>query len=385
VTDYARPETELLLRCASPGEGDERAERIRALASGPLDWKYLLDAAGAHGLTPLLYWGLRAVRPEVIPQSLAERFQDNTRNSVQMAGSLLQLVGLFAREGISVLPFKGPTLAMAAYGNLALRQFVDLDLYIHKEDALRARDVLMAQGYSVSVQLNRKWEEAFLRDYDELGFRGPAGHPLVELHWGVAPRFFSVELDIAGLWQRSVCVNLANREVPTIGVEDLLFVLCVHASKHCWPRLSMVADIAWLVAASDIRWDEIFERARELGAIRMLLLGTELARRLLEIPLPEQVRKSIAQDRIAQSLAESLVARLALLQTEEMPSGILRDGRFHIRTRERWRDRTCYFVRLATRIGVEDREAADLPSSLAFLYPMLRVPRLLRKYGMRIS
>jgi Uncharacterised nucleotidyltransferase len=45
-----------------------------------------------------------------------------------MTGSLLQVVDLFSREGIPVLPFKGPTLAMAAYRNLALREFVDLDL-----------------------------------------------------------------------------------------------------------------------------------------------------------------------------------------------------------------------------------------------------------------
>ena len=72
------------------------------------------------------------------------------------------------------------------------------------------------------------------------------------------------------------------------------------------------------------------------------------------------------------------------MQTEDTASGILRDGRFHMRARERWRDRACYFARLTTRVGVEDRQTADLPSALAFLYPMLRVPRLLRKYGMRI-
>jgi len=384
VRDYARPETELLLRCASPVGSDERAERIRALAGGPLDWKYLLDAAGAHGLTPLLYWGLKAVRPQVITPALTESFHDNTRNSVQMTAHLLQVMDLFAGEGISVLPFKGPTLAAAAYGNLALREFVDLDLYVHKADALRARDVLIAQGYSFSVQLNSKWAEAFLRDYDEVGLLGPDGHPLVELHWAIAPRFFSVALDVAEFWRRSVSVTLANREVPTPGAEDLLFVLCVHATKHCWPRLSMVADIAWLLRAADIRWEEVCERASELGSLRMLLLGTELARRLLGTRLPEEVRKRAAEDRMVQSLAESVGVRLARLETEEKANGILGDGRFHMCARERWRDRACYFARLTTRVGVEDRQIADLQSVLAFLYPMLRVPRLLRKYGMRI-
>ena len=63
---------------------------------------------------------------------------------------------------------------------------------------------------------------------------------------------------------------------------------------------------------------------------------------------------------------------------------ILGAGAFHMRARERWHDRVRYFVRLTTRVGVEDWQMADLPSWLAFLYPMLRFPRLLRKYGMRI-
>jgi len=85
-----------------------------------------------------------------------------------------------------------------------------------------------------------------------------------------------------------------------------------------------------------------------------------------------------------QSLAESVGLRLARLEAEEKANGILGDGRFHMRARERWRDRASYFARLTTRVGVEDWQIADLPSVLAFLYPMLRVPRLMRKYGMRI-
>ena len=163
-----------------------------------------MQTAAAHALTPLLYWGLKAVRPETIPASLAESFQDNTRNSVQLAAKLFQLMDLFAGEGIRVLPFKGPTLAVAAYGNLALRKFVDLDLLVRKEDTLRARGILLGNGYrTAGFELNRKWEEAYLRDYDEFGLLGPDGYPLVELHWAVTPRFFSVPLDIAEFWGRA--------------------------------------------------------------------------------------------------------------------------------------------------------------------------------------
>ena len=381
MTEYDRPETELLLCCAAPGN-QRRAERIRALSGQSPDWPYLLNMAAAHRVTPLLYWRLGAVRPETIPDSLAERFRENTRKSVQLTAELLQLMDLFAHEGIQVLAFKGPTLAVTAYGNLALRQFLDLDLLVHREDALRARAVLLGSGYRNSLQLDSRWEEAYLREYDEFGLIAPDGNSLVELHWAVTPRYFCVPLDIAEFWRRASPVTVGNRQVAAPGVEDLLLVLCLHGAKHCWRRLSMVCDIAWLMSRSKIRWDEVLEQARGLGSVRMILLGAALAGRLFEMPLPDPIRRGVEADRRVPTLAAQVSARL--LQTGPARSSILGAGAFHMRARERWRDRVLYIGRLTTRVGVEDRQMADLPSWLAFLYPILRFPRLFRKYGMRI-
>ena len=388
MTEYARSETELLLRCASPPGSANRAERIRVLSSQALDWQYLLRMAEAHALTPLLYWGLKPIRPEAIPTSLAQSFQENTRNSLYLAAELFQLVELFAREGIRVLPLKGPTLAAAAYGNIVLRQFVDLDLLVRKEDALQARSVLLKNGYTSILQLNAKWEAAYLHAYDELGLRGPDGHPLVELHWAVTPRYFSVPLDIGQFWERATSVNLGSREITALGAEDLLLVLCLHAAKHCWSRLSMVSDVAWLMRACDIHWNEVLDRARRLGCLRIVLLGAELAAKLLEIPLPPAVGRSSPADLGVQTLTAQIVQRLLQSPSSEGSAGsllrnILGAGSLHLRAREHWQDRIRYFVRLATTVGVEDWEFVDLPSSLAFLYPMLRFPRLLRKYWIR--
>lgn len=382
MTEHVRRELELLLCCAAPEGSGRQAERIRTLCGQPLDWPYLLHAAAAHALTPLLYWGVKAVRPDLIPEELAARFRENTRNSVQLTSELFRVLDLLAGAGIRVLPFKGPTLASAAYGNLALREFSDLDLLVRREEALRARDVLAANGYRDILQLNAKWDQAYMRDYDEFALKGPDGGPLVELHWAITPRFFSAPVDIARFWERATPVKLGNREVLAPGEEDMLLVLCLHATKHCWPRLSMVSDVAWLMAKPGIRWEEVLERARGAGGVRMLLLGTELAARSYGNSLPEAVQRAASQDRDVEPLAARVAARL--LETRREESGIGRTGVFHVRARERWRDRVRYVVRLATRVGVEDRQAADLPRSLAFLYPILRLPRLLRKYGIRI-
>jgi hypothetical protein len=373
---------ELALLCAAPSGSVRHADRIRALSGQPLDWEFLLRFAAEHSVSPLLYWGLKANRPDSIPAALARAFQDNTGNSMALTGELLRLLELFAGKGVSVLPYKGPTLAMSAYGNLALRQFGDLDFLVRKEDALRAQEALLASGFQSGLRLSSRRRKAYLRAYDEFALTGPNGRFLVELHWAVTRRYFSVPLDIQPFWERAAAVPIGNRAVPAPCADDMLLVLCLHAAKHCWTHLSMVSDIAWLAEARDIGWERVLERARGLGAVRMVLLGAELGRRLLDMPLPDAVARRAAADRAVQALAGRVAERMT--ETPGYDYTILESVLFHMQARERWRDRLRYLARLTTATGLEDWETIDLPPALAFLYALLRFPRLAIKYCTRL-
>jgi hypothetical protein len=377
----ALPEIRLLISCVSPAKN--QGESIRVLADEKLDWELLLRLAARHAITPLLYCKLKAVSPHRISAPLETAFQENARNSLLLTGELLQLQQLFQREGIPVLPVKGPTLAMAAYGNLALRQFVDLDLLVPKSHALHARDLLLARGYVNHQQLSPRREKAYLRVYYEFTLSSEGGQSLVELQWATTPHFFSVPLEISPFWDRAESICLAHREVPSLCTEDLLLVLCIHGAKHCWSYLSLVADVAWLITRRpNVQWDALLQRARSIGGLRMVLLGLKLASSILEAPLPQSLLQSIESDRSVRILAAKVTARL--FSPRDQPGGILRDGIFHMQAREHWQDRARYVYRLTTTPSLEDWQIVDLHPALTFLYPVLRFPRLLRKYWMRI-
>src|SRR5207245_416710 len=138
-------EAELLL-CASRASMDSgRAERIRALVRQSIDWGYVLGIGRRHGVLPLLYWHLSKIWPDAVPKAilkqLRDQFQQNTLHNLFLTGELLKLLNLFQTHGIRAITYKGPTLAMGAYGNLALRQFNDLDLLVRKNDIPKAREL----------------------------------------------------------------------------------------------------------------------------------------------------------------------------------------------------------------------------------------------------
>ena len=383
-----RPEEDLLLCCARTRVDAERAERISTLLVREIDWPYLLRLAHPHGVLPLLYRHLERLGgdrvPGVILDQLRERFVRNARSNLRLTGELLRLLQRFESHGISLVPLKGPVLAAALYGDLSLRPFRDLDLLVRKQDVASAKALLLADGYRLPLQMNRAQEAAYLRSACEFLFERDAGRTLVELHWGITPEYFSCWLDIERWWQRLEPASLAGRPVLSLNREDLLLFLCVHGAKHGWERLEWICDVAELVRRHpEVKWARVLGQAASVGAGRMLLLGLKLAGDLLGAHLPRSLRQRVESDPALESLAVQVCERLC--REYSGPPGIFEGASFHVRAKERVRDRARYVVLLGATPSIGDWAMLPLPALLFFLYYLLRPIRLLGKYGGRAA
>jgi hypothetical protein len=295
---------------------------------------------------------------------------------------LVKVLDILAANGIEALPFKGPALALEAYGSLAFRSFDDLDILVRREDVWRARDALKSAGYKPKLDLNPAREADYLGAYDEYLMRGAGGTPLVELHWAFVPVQFGVTLGFSECWPKRRQLTLANRKIPSLDPADLLLVLSVHGAKHGWAWLGLITDVAWLMTNQAMPWETLIERARAMGILRMLLLAVNLASEVFGAAAGPEAAKEIAADPDVALLSTEIIEAVFELNGRKNHDErlIVESGRLHLRMRERRRDRVHYLVRLVTRPAVEDWEAVDLPASLSFLYPILRPPRLLAKY-----
>jgi hypothetical protein len=181
----------------------ESVERTRALLRENIDWSAVLQTALRHGVMPLLYRSLHTTCPDAVPQTFLERLRDcfcaSAGHNALLTRELLKLLHLLEGDGIPVLPFKGPVLAVAVYGNLQLRQFGDLDILVRKPDVRRATALLQAQGY-------RWWDQrppTLLPHYRRVNeLLSADGHVLVELHCALTSWTFYFPLEPAPLWDR---------------------------------------------------------------------------------------------------------------------------------------------------------------------------------------
>ena len=376
-----RPEHELLLECVRSGVGEFDVATIKRLLGDSADWSYLIRSATRHQVLPLLHRAVvaaenagAAVAPSAsraIQQELDTRI---TRNR-QLATELVRLVRLGADTGLALLPFKGAVLACDIYGDVALRQFADVDVLIDPAQSAVAEEFLRSLGYE--SRLDFGWEAHFVN---------PQSGLCVDLHRGrLTPEEFPVPDLFTRLWTRRVAVRIDAQQVEAPCIEDLLIILCIQAARDAWQgktRLGKICDIAYVLRAGDrITWARVQDEARALRVARVVEFGIHLARRVTRVALPTAFA----------SLPHPGIATLVGQEEREMfrdpsvrPPSVMQGHLFHFHLRERWRDKLHPYRRRwlsLMRPSRRDREAMRLPPALSGAYYVLRPLLVLGRYG----
>ncbi|WP_089937438.1 nucleotidyltransferase domain-containing protein [Candidatus Entotheonella palauensis] len=223
------PEMTFLLGCLQRHFGGQAPGCPRPVLDGEAAWVALLDIARRHAVIPHLYYSLRAIDPPSVPPAnlaaLQGLFETNARHNLYLTGTLRAILRAFEARGISALPYKGPALAVRLYGNIALRQFGDLDILVRPRDTRSAIELLLEQGYqplnpggATPAILNR------FRKVCEL--RHPESQVCVELHWALTSWTFYFPLRLDSVWNRLETVAVADEPVRAMGIEDTL--LSIH-------------------------------------------------------------------------------------------------------------------------------------------------------------
>ena len=384
MTSAVSPEKQLLVYCAHTQLDSSLAQEIAQLLECDLDFDYVLDQAEENSISPLVGRQLQAVATNALPAAAAERLKNtcraNTIRCLFLSAELIKILELFHSHGIDGIPYKGPVLAVQAYGDLTLREFEDLDIVLRQSDLPKAHELMLGLGYRAKFDWILSPDAAASTVPGEYNYRDEERRVMVELHTELTLRHFPKPPDLNELSQRLAPVNLNEREVRTFSVEDGLSILCIHGAKDFWERVSWIADISELLRRyTNLDWNVAMQRAKSLNAERMLHVGLSLAVGLLDAPVPDEIRHRVQADRVAMDVASEITSRLMSRPYRSLDA----PGRFNFRRRmlpgalEGWR----YAMRLSVVPAEEDWEMMRLPSALAPLYIALRPLRLLRKYG----
>lgn len=372
------PEGRLLLACLRAECGTESVDQV---PSG-IDWERFVSLVTRHSVSPLVAAAIDELDNGTVPTPVRTTLEKRTAHIARRNLRLLQEVGTLCESlresGIRVIPYRGPVLASLVYADIARRPFGDLDLLVDRADIPAIRAHLLEAGYEPAYEfdsttaLSPAQEYAYQRVEREYSFEHAGDDIEVELHWKLVSRLFPTRIDLDSLWDRHETLSVAGTEIPVLSADDRLFCCCVHGTRHRWERLHWASDVALLLERETIDWDTIYERAAAQRCERMLTLGLAIANDLFDAPLPESVRRRIADDPRLEALRPHVLERLF----DETQYWELDERRYQARTLDRRRDVARFWANWVFRPRRTDVESIDLPRPLTPCYSLVRTARL---------
>jgi hypothetical protein len=327
---------------------------------------------------PSLYRQVADNCPEVVPPKILIKWQRlykaHAQRNLKITRGLIQVLNRLAENGVTAVSYKGPLLAAVAYGDIAFRQFVDLDILVRGKDLGRVRDLLSSMGYRLSFSLTAKQERSHLQGAVEFTFAHPQ-RALLDVHWRFAADYLGVGPNPEEAITRRMAVKILEKTVYTLDTATNLLVVCLNGTLHMWSKLGLINDLAHLIKVQN-RWDwpALLNRAQELGMRRQVLLGLSLAHNLLRAPVPGEITRQADADPNITALTRQVSKNILVLKEEDL--GLIAVTAFYLRTRDRFKDKLTHVaVRLAVPT-VEDWLRVPLPDSLYWLYYVIRPLRL---------
>lgn len=320
--------TSLLLDCLHQDRDRISSERLATLSAA--DWQTLLALAAEQKINTLLYHRLtsrgwaEAIPAEVLA-SLQAAYHTNAVKNLRLQSELAIVVAALHDGEIPVIALKGAHLALAVYGQPALRTMTDLDLLVPTRDLEAAAALLEAQGYRPLHPY--KLGVDFKKIHLHLPRFVKPQATSIELHWNIASPAMAHCIDPVELWERAVPLHLAGVDALGLCAEDLLLHLCYHTSySHRFEfGLRPSCDIAELIrrCGETLSWPQVVQRTRRWQWGRGVYLALRLAQEMVGAAVSEEVLGELRPPALDESLVTT--ARMQIFTEKRLTSTISRN------------------------------------------------------------
>lgn len=337
--DQHLPIIEIILLCIKPELTADEVKQLRQVITAGIDWKQFHFRIRQGQVQVLAYTNLMEHCKDLLSEHRIKNIQVFLRRRLHLSmkyfNALYKLVTAASEQGVTVVSYKGPTLAYQAYGAFHLRTFVDIDVIVHEGDLLTVDRILTEQGYRPTQPVDLT--SAAHRQAKHYVYKHPEDDVSVEVHWRLKKAWAACKsMDVEGVITRSIELDIQGITYRVPSLEDNLVVLASHGNQHLWSRIIWISDVANLLKQYDVDWDLLLQRAEATASRRVILLALYICQELFKIRLPQSIQQMIDAERFLQTAGNFVLTQIRNYQIGEV---LFHRWLFLIYMEECWRTR----------------------------------------------
>ena len=261
------------------------------------NYKIFIIILRRQGILPIVYKNLQFIYKQTQKKELQDlidilkpHYLNISKKNILLSSELIYLSKILNKNNIKFISFKGPTLSKIAYGDITIRQYSDLDILIQKKDFIYIANVLISKGFKPLYPIDTFIDNKVMFEMNnDCPFYDSKRGISIEVHWDFF-RKLALNTKKFKPWQNIQTININNYNLYILQNETYLVYHTLHASKHIWERLEWIVDVdRFIRAIPTLDWDKMINMAKELGALKMFLLGIYLSKHYFDTPIPKYI------------------------------------------------------------------------------------------------
>lgn len=379
------PELRALLVCARAVLGLDGAGSLDEALSGCPAVERVCEAAVRHGMLGHLHRLVTTTAALEVDPALSRRLAELQRalavRNLRQTSFLVHALDQLAAAGVRALPFKGPVLAQALYGDITLRSWADVDLLVSHEQVATARDVLYAAGLRDSSGFTERSVRPRWGDTGQIALVSAELGQVVDLHWKLGVSASPRTLRPEAVFANAETIELLGRTVMCPGTTAMFLTTCLEGTRDRWNSVSRLLDLAVQIQRTPRQeWAAVLATAKGAGCRRRCLVGVCHVGRVLGLVTPQPVADALASDRQSRILIGSLQPQGLVAAIPEGLRGRVGLLRWQAAGEDSRLDGLRYLLARLLAPTAEDWERFALSSQKEWVYYLLRPGRLAVKW-----
>jgi hypothetical protein len=266
-------------------------------------WIYFSSLANEHGIAALVYHNLEkhkllSLIPEDVITFLRAALMKSLGRNAYNTESIVDVLRLLNAENIKTVLLKGLALELTEYGNAGLRQMTDVDVLISRKNCVRARNILIRNGF-VSLPVKSLFHKLIIADIGKhLPTLNKNGTP-VEIHHSLFGG--KGEILTKRLFETSSEIRLKNEKAYIPGPQIFFLYLIRHLHFHEMNNESQLRLYTDLQVLLDKHSDSVINHdliayAELAGMHETLATHLEILREMWAFSFPDWINEYINEN-----------------------------------------------------------------------------------------